>query len=108
MINTSQFKTELKDKKGIFNLFFYLERFIGPIVIQILYWIALISSVLFLLFGILASLTEIFYGRIIIGLGGILLAIIVFAIGLLFTRLVFEGMIIVYKNNEYLKKIASK
>ncbi|AHG20387.1 hypothetical protein Z042_12670 [Chania multitudinisentens RB-25] len=75
------------------NIFFF-DAMLTPKIITGIYWLALL--------GILVSgFGLIFYGEILRGILGLI-------VGGVFTRVCFEMVIIAFKNNEYLRKIAEK
>jgi len=75
------------------NIFFF-DAMLTPKIITAVYWLCLL--------GILVSgIGAMFYGEFFRGLLGIIL-------GGGFTRVCFEMIIIAFKNNEYLRKIAEK
>ncbi|UNK28083.1 DUF4282 domain-containing protein [Serratia plymuthica] len=75
------------------NIFFF-DAMLTPKIITAVYWLCLL--------GILVSgIGAMFYGELFRGLLGIIL-------GGVFTRVCFEMIIIAFKNNEYLRKIAEK
>lgn len=75
------------------NIFFF-DAMLTPKIITAVYWLCLL--------GILASgIAAMAYGEFFRGLLGMIL-------GGVFTRVCFEMIIIAFKNNEYLRKIAEK
>lgn len=76
------------------NIFFF-DSMITPKIITVVYWISLFAVVL-------SGLTAIFFTNQV--LSGVL-AIVLGGLGI---RVGFELVIIAFKNNEYLKKIAEK
>lgn len=75
------------------NIFFF-DAMLTPKIITVVYWLSLL--------GVLVSgIFMMFYGEVFRGLLGIIL-------GGVFVRVAFEMVIIAFKNNEYLRKIAEK
>lgn len=75
------------------NIFFF-DSMLTPKIVTGLYW-------LFLLTTIAGGISSIFYGGVLRGLIGMV-------VGCILVRIFFEMIIIVFKNNEYLRKIAEK
>jgi hypothetical protein len=75
------------------NIFFF-DAMLTPKIITGVYWLCLLG----ILVGGIGSM---FYGEFFRGLLGMI-------IGGVFTRVCFEMVIIAFKNNEYLRKIAEK
>jgi hypothetical protein len=72
----------------------YFDSLITPKILTIVYWLALVVVVV-------GGLSMIFSGSVFTGLFGIIF-------GALGVRVSFEMIMIAFKNNEYLKKIAEK
>lgn len=79
---------------NFFKSILFFDTMITPIIFNFLYWIILACM-------ILAGIVAIFQGQLLAGIGIIIGGTLVY-------RIVFEMIIIVFKNNEYLKKIAEK
>jgi hypothetical protein len=75
------------------NIFFF-EAMLTPKIITFVYWLCLVSVVVGGV-GLMVS-GEFFRGLLGLVIGGV------------FTRVFFEMIIIAFKNNEYLRKIAEK
>lgn len=75
------------------NIFFF-DAMLTPKIITVAYWLSLLGIIVT---GVMAIATgEFLAGLIILILGGVV------------TRVCFEMIIIAFKNNEYLRKIAEK
>lgn len=72
----------------------FFDNLVTPKILTVLYWLSLAGVVL-------SGITMIFAGSFFTGLFSIVF-------GALGTRVFFEMIMIVFKNNEYLKKIAEK
>ncbi|QNQ54504.1 DUF4282 domain-containing protein [Serratia liquefaciens] len=75
------------------NIFFF-DAMLTPKIITGVYWLCLLGI-------IVGGIGAMFYGEFFRGLFAII-------IGGVFTRVCFEMIIIAFKNNEYLRKIAEK
>ncbi|MFI8416088.1 DUF4282 domain-containing protein [Serratia sp. NPDC078593] len=75
------------------NIFFF-DAMLTPKIITVVYWLSLLGVVV-------SGIFMMFYGEVFRGLLGIIL-------GGVFVRVAFEMVIIAFKNNEYLRKIAEK
>ncbi|CAI0910766.1 DUF4282 domain-containing protein [Serratia ficaria] len=75
------------------NIFFF-DAMLTPKIITVVYWLALLGV-------LISSIGMMFYGEFFRGLFGLIL-------GGVFVRVAFEMIIIAFKNNEYLRKIAEK
>ncbi|MFP2514179.1 DUF4282 domain-containing protein [Buttiauxella agrestis] len=75
------------------NIFFF-DRLFTPSFLVFIYWICLISVVI-------SSITTMFVGNFLAGVLGLIG-------GLLVTRITFELLMIAFKNNEYLRRIAEQ
>jgi hypothetical protein len=75
------------------NVLFF-NSMITPKVLVFIYWLALVLC-------ILGGLASIFSGNVLPG-------VIALVVGPVCYRILFEAIIIAFKNNEYLKKIAEK
>lgn len=72
----------------------FFNRFITPSIITFIYWLSIIGFVC-------GGIFTIFAGQILYGLVGIVL-------GVLGARIYCEIMMVIFKNNEYLRKISEK
>ncbi|MCE0828476.1 MULTISPECIES: DUF4282 domain-containing protein [Buttiauxella] len=73
------------------NIFFF-DTLITPKLLVVLYWLSIISIVI-------SAATTIFLGQALAGIFGLVF-------GILAVRVGFELIMIAFKNNEYLKRIA--
>ena len=73
------------------NIFFF-DAMLTPKIITAVYWLALLGV-------LISGIGMMFYGEFFRGLFGII-------VGGVFVRVAFEMIIIAFKNNEYLRKIA--
>jgi hypothetical protein len=80
-------------KHTVKNIFFF-EAMLTPKIITFVYWLSLLGIVV-------GGVGLMIYGEFFRGLLGLI-------IGGVFTRVCFEMVIIAFKNNEYLRKIAEK
>lgn len=75
------------------NIFFF-DAMLTPKIITAVYWLCLVGI-------IVGGIGTMIHGELFAGLLGMI-------IGGVFTRVCFEMIIIAFKNNEYLRKIAEK
>lgn len=83
------------------NIFFF-NSMITPKIVTFLYWLTLIAVIVS---GIINMIAIGHYAGFLGGVFGGLLGIVV---GLVLTRVSFELIIVVFKNNEYLRRISEK
>ena len=90
-----------------FRDLFQWERFITPSIIKIFYWLALAMAVLAGLQGIFAGFMAMLTNPI-AGAFGMVGAVLVTFIGIIFARIAAEFVLIVFRINEYLGAIRSQ
>lgn len=81
------------------NAFLNFDNFITPKFISVLYWILLAVIVL-------SGLSFMFTSRL--GFGGFLIGLVIILLGVLFTRIYCELLMVVFSMNNHLKKIGEK
>ncbi|HEY4821653.1 MAG TPA: DUF4282 domain-containing protein [Xanthobacteraceae bacterium] len=90
-----------------FRDLFQWERFITPSIIKIFYWLALAMAVLAGLQGIFAGFMAMLTNPI-AGAFGMVGAVLVTFIGIIFARIAAEFVLIVFRINEHLGAIRSQ
>jgi hypothetical protein len=90
-----------------FRDLFQWERFITPSIIKIFYWLALAMAVLAGLQGIFAGFLALLTNPI-AGAFGMVGAVLVTFIGIIFARIAAEFVLIVFRINEHLGAIRSQ
>ncbi len=80
------------------NSLLSFETFITPRIITILYWLSLFAV-------LMGSLSMIFSGM---GIAGFFTGLLVLVIGAISVRIYCELIMVIFRNNEYLKTISSK
>ena len=90
-----------------FRDLFQWERFITPSIIKIFYWLALAMAVLVGLQGIFAGFMAMLTNPI-AGAFGMVGAVLVTFIGIIFARIAAEFVLIVFRINEHLGAIRSQ
>ena len=90
-----------------FRDLFQWERFITPSIIKIFYWLALAMAVLAGLQGIFAGFMAMLTNPI-AGAFGMVGAVLVTFIGIIFARIAAEFVLIVFRINEHLGAIRSR
>jgi hypothetical protein len=98
-----------REEEAMFDLrdLFQWERFITPSIIKIFYWLAVGLSLLFGLTGILAGVMQLFLSPV----GGLLTvfgSVIGILIGVIFSRIVAEYVLIMFRINEHLGAIRNR
>jgi hypothetical protein len=86
---------------------FQWERFITPSIIKIFYWLSVGLSVLFGVGGILTGLTQLFLSPI-GGLVTVVASLIGLLIGVIFSRIIAEYVLIMFRINEHLGAIRNR
>lgn len=86
---------------------FQWERFITPSIIKIFYWLALAMAVLAGLQGLMTGLFAMVTNPI-AGILGMIGAVLVAFIGIIFARIAAEFVLIVFRINEHLGAIRSQ
>jgi hypothetical protein len=90
-----------------FRDLFQWERFITPSIIKIFYWLALAMAVLAGLQGIFAGFMAMLTNPV-AGAFGMVSAVLVTFIGIIFARIAAEFVLIVFRINEHLGAIRSQ
>ena len=80
------------------NSLLSFETFITPRIITILYWLSLFAV-------LMGSLSMMFSGM---GIAGFFTGLLVLVIGAISVRIYCELIMVIFRNNEYLKTISSK
>ena len=91
---------------GISDLFQW-ERFVTPTVIKVLYWLAVVISVLVGLAGALSSLTTMAYNPF-IGMIFLIASLLGACMGVVLSRIIAEFVLIVFRINEHLGAIRNQ
>jgi len=86
---------------------FQWERFITPSIIKIFYWLSVGLSVLFGVTGILAGVTQLFLSPV-GGLITVFASVIGILIGVIFSRIIAEYVLIMFRINEHLGAIRNR
>lgn len=73
---------------------FFFDAMLTPKIITVVYWLSLLAVIFY-------GIGFMYYGQFFLGLLGLI-------IGCLMIRVSFEMIMIAFKNNEYLRKIAEK
>ena len=90
-----------------FRDLFQWERFITPTIIKLFFWLAVAACVLWGLAGLAAGLGMLF-GNPLAGLMMILMSIVGTVVGIMFSRIAAEFVLIVFRINEHLGAIRNQ
>ena len=88
---------------GLGDLFQW-ERFVTPTVIKVFYWLAVVTSILLGLAGVVSSLTTMAYNPF-VGLIFLIVSVLGAALGIVMSRIGAEFVLIVFRINEHLGAI---
>jgi hypothetical protein len=86
---------------------FQWERFITPSIIKLFYWLSVGLSALLGIGGILTGLTQMFYSPL-AGLVTVFASVIAVLIGVIFSRIIAEYVLIMFRINEHLGAIRNR
>jgi hypothetical protein len=90
-----------------YNDLFQWDRFITPSIIKIFYWLAVAASVLSGLSGIFSGLSMMVVSPF-AGLMMVLVSLLIVVIGVIFSRVVAEFVLIVFRISEHLGAIRQR
>ncbi len=91
---------------GLGDLFQW-ERFVTPTVIKVFYWLAVVTSILIGLAGVVSSLTTKAYNPF-VGLIFLIVSVLGTALGIVMSRIGAEFVLIVFRINEHLGAIRNQ
>ena len=91
---------------GLGDLFQW-ERFVTPTVIKVFYWLAVVTSILVGLAGVVSSLTTMAYNPF-VGLIFLIVSVLGTALGIVMSRIAAEFVLIVFRINEHLGAIRNQ
>jgi hypothetical protein len=90
-----------------FRDLFQWERFITPSIIKIFYWLAIVITTLFGLYGLLNGLLLIAIHPL-LGLFSMLASLMGILVGVIFARIIAEFVLIMFRINEHLGAIRNR